>query len=136
MSPAACATTTDPSTVHGLPWFTPKSQTLFLQRGHTWPGSVRKTSERRSTVTFTAPVDRSAVPVITSPGTKRFATHTGTLAARSGRGGPNVSVLIESAPVGPHMPQTGFVLLSHRVRQSFSCEPPTTGKLCEVPVHP
>src|SRR5206468_3413557 len=79
---------------------------------------------------------RSTLPLTISPGTKRLVTQTGTLAASSGRGGPKTSVLSEPAPVGPQMPQSGLVVSSHPTRQNFSCEPPTTGKLCDVPVHP
>ena len=34
------------------------------------------------------------------------------------------------------MVQTGVAVVSQPVRQSFRFEPPTTGKLCDVPVHP
>src|SRR5207244_11297002 len=54
----------------------------------------------------------------------------------SGSGGPKVTPLIESAPVGAVPLQTGFVVSSHSVRQSFSKASLMTGKLCEVPVHP
>src|SRR5207249_7750017 len=123
------------STVHGLPSFAPDVHAPFLQRGHTSPATVRNTSEKRSITTFVSPVLRSALPM-TRPGWKRLVTHTGTFAARSGRGGPNVSVLIEPVPVGPQRPQSGFVVSSHPTRHNFSIEPPTTGKLCDVPVHP
>ena len=86
--------------------------------------------------TLVSPVLRSALPMTSWPGMKRLVTHTGTFAARSGKGGPNVSVLIEPVPVGPQRPQSGFVVSSHPTRHNFSIEPPTTGKLCDVPVHP
>src|SRR5439155_7813655 len=134
LSPAAWATVTVPSTVHDLSAFGPDVHAPLLQRGHTSPAVVRNTSEKRSTVRVTSPVCRFVVPVTSF--WKRLVTQTGTLAARSGRGGPKTSVLIEFTPVGPVMVQTGVAVVSQPLRQSFRFEPPTTGKLCDVPVHP
>ena len=120
--------------MHGLSAFGPDVHAPLLQRGHTSPAVVRNTSEKRSTVRVTSPVCRFDVPV--GSFWKRLVTQTGTLAARSGRGGPNTSVLIEPTPVGPLRVQTGLLVVSQSVRQSFRFEPPTTGKLCDVPVHP
>src|SRR5438876_8217278 len=63
-------------------------------------------------------------------------THTATPCAMSGSGGPNVAPLIDPAPTAPMMSQTGFVLASHPERQTFSDARGSTGKLCEMPVHP
>src|ERR1051326_1678438 len=63
-------------------------------------------------------------------------THTGTLCAINGRGGPNVSPLTEPAPTGPFASHTGFVLASHVLRHRFTPDCGGVGKLCEMPVHP
>src|SRR5438876_6456746 len=63
-------------------------------------------------------------------------THTATPCAMSGSGGPNVAPLIELAPTAPMRSQTGFVLASHPERQTLSVARGSTGKLCEMPVHP
>src|SRR2546428_246736 len=63
-------------------------------------------------------------------------THTATPCAMSGSGGPNVAPLIDPAPTAPMTSQTGFVLASHPERQTFSVARGSTGKLCEMPVHP
>src|SRR5439155_11856336 len=39
-------------------------------------------------------------------------------------------------PTAPMTSQTGFVLASHPERQTFSDARGSTGKLCEMPVHP
>src|SRR5947208_1922899 len=48
----------------------------------------------------------------------------------------SVAALIDPAPTAPMRSQTGFVLASHPERQTFSDARGSTGKLCEMPVHP
>ena len=86
-----------------------------------------------------APVWRLNVPV--SVGSWYWlTTQTGTLAASSGRGAPNIRPFSESvappAPVVPLAVHSKVVVPSQPERQYFRVEPPMTGKLCEVPVQP
>jgi len=139
--------------VHALPWFGPAEQVPRApycgvppveQRGQTLVWSeMRWTSENRLTcigvASDTSPVWMLIFPV-TGVDWKRLMTHTATPCAMSGSGGPNVAPLIDCAPTGPIMSQTGWpgavVPASHPVRQTFSGERGSTGKLCETPVHP
>src|SRR5437879_2002469 len=86
----------------------------------------------------TAPVWTSAVPAMKPEpaGANRLTTHSGRVAATTGKGGPNVSVLSDPKPVGPHAVQSELLLESHWDRQSLNRHPPGMRTLWNVPDQP
>ena len=105
------------------------------QRGQSWLDELRKTSVSRSIVTLTAPLWRSAAPRVIFWLPKRLTRQTGTPAAKSGSGGPNVRPFTWSVAASSSV-HPGVVLASQPVRHIRICVPNTTGKLCDAPVQP
>src|SRR5207247_4996112 len=124
------------STVHACLVFGPLSHLLLLQRGHTCVEVVRWTFEVRLIWKFASPVIGSTVPMPLGEPFHSLTTQTGTLAARSGSGAPNVSPLGVPGPTDACRSQGGVPSGPQLRRHALSVELATTGKLCEMPVQP